>query len=360
VVPNLYLTVPVDKRWSVCVGVNAPFGLVTEYQDGWIGRFQGLKSDIKTINVNPAVSWKATEQVAIGFGANYQHIDANFTSNVNYSAALLSAAAQSGLFTPAHLGQLAQATSGLQSDANVSGSDYAWGWNVGVLWDIDQSHRVGVHYRSAIKYTVTGNVKFDNPSQPAGLPPEVGLVAGAVNSQLSNSVVSSQIKLPEIVNLSYVGKLNGHWEVMADVQYTGWSSVKQLTFTRSNGSPLQSTRESFDDTWRVAIGANYHHNDQWLFRAGLAYDQSPVQDAYRTVRLPDADRMWLALGAQYRFNPSLWLDVGAAYLWVRSASINDVGSTNLGVAPSAAQNGMVNGSYDSSTVILAAQLTYAF
>ena len=89
IVPNFYVTMPIDKQWSVGVGVNAPFGLVSEYKDGWIGRFQGLKSDIKTINVNPAVSWKATDNVAIGLGASYQHIDATFTSRVNYSAALL-------------------------------------------------------------------------------------------------------------------------------------------------------------------------------------------------------------------------------------------------------------------------------
>ena len=97
VVPNFYVTMPIDKQWSVGVGVNAPFGLVSEYEDGWIGRFQGLKSDIKTINVNPAVSWKATDNVAIGLGASYQHIDATFTSNVNYSAALLVGSRRNGI-----------------------------------------------------------------------------------------------------------------------------------------------------------------------------------------------------------------------------------------------------------------------
>lgn len=160
--------------------------------------------------------------------------------------------------------------------------------------------------------------------------------------------------------MSYFGKLNEQWDLMADVQYTGWGSIRQLTFTRSNGSPLQSTEENFRNTWRVAVGANYRHDSQWLFRGGLAYDQSPVQDAYRTVRLPDADRTWMALGAQYKFDPSLWLDVGAAYIWVRSASINDAGSTNLGLPPSAAQNGLVNGSFNNSTVLISGQLTYAF
>jgi long-chain fatty acid transport protein len=366
VVPNLYLTMPIDKRWSVGLGVNAPFGLVTEYNNGWIGRFQGLKSEIKTINVNPAVSWKPSDSVAIGLGANYQHIDATFTSRVNYSAALLSAAAQNGIAPGSStFNAIAQSTAGLESSAEVTGTDYAWGWNLGILVDLTPEHRIGAQYRSPIEYTVTGNVAFGNPAMPALAPPLAGLVgqlSAGINSQLLyNSVIRSQIKLPEIINVSYFGKLNAQWDLMADLQYTGWGSIRQLTFTRSNGSPLQTTNENFDDAWRFAVGANYRHNEQWMFRGGLAYDQSPVQDAYRTVRLPDADRTWLTLGAQYRFSPALWLDVGAAYIWVRSARIDDIGSTNLGIPPTDnAQNGRVNGSYDSSTVILSAQLTYAF
>ncbi len=358
IVPNFYVTMPIDKQWSVGLGVNAPFGLVTEYDNGWIGRFQGLKSEIKTINVNPAVSWKATDNIAIGLGASYQHIDATFTSNANYSAALLSAAEQSGIApgSPA-FNAIAHATAGLQSNAEVTGSDHAWGWNLGILVDIDKANRIGAQYRSAINYNVSGEATFKNPAVPAFVEP---LAAGVNTRFLYNSGVTSRIKLPEIINISYFGRLNEQWDVMADVQYTGWSSIQQLNFTRSDGRPLQSTTENFDDAWRIAVGANYRHNEQWMFRGGLAYDQSPVQDAYRTVRLPDADRTWLALGAQYRFSPSLWLDVGAAYLWVRSAPINDIGSTNLGIPPSAAQNGLVNGSYDNNTVILSAQLTYAF
>jgi long-chain fatty acid transport protein len=365
IVPNFYLTLPIDRQWSVGLGVNAPFGLVTEYDNGWIGRFQGLKSEIQTINVNPAVSWKLSDGVAIGLGVNYQHIDATFTSNVNYSAALLSAAAANGIAPgSATFNAIAQSTAGLHSQAEVTGTDYGWGWNLGILLDIDQANRIGAQYRSAIKYTVTGQATFANPPMPALAPPlgsVVDQLAAGLNSQLLyNSGISSQIKLPEIVNVSYFGKLNEQWELMADVQYTGWSSIQQLTFTRTNGSPLQTTAENFDDTWRVAVGANYRHDSQWLFRGGLAYDQSPVRDADRSVRLPDSDRTWLALGTQYRMSPQLWFDFGAAYIWVRGGSIDNIGSSNLGLPPSAAQSALVNGSYHNSVIVLSGQITYAF
>ena len=358
VVPNLYLTYPIDLRWTLGVGINAPFGLVSEYDSGWIGRFQGIKSDIKTYNVNPAVSWKATDSVAIGAGVNWQRIEATFTSKANYSAGLLAAAAAAGIAPGSpQFNAIAAATPGLESGVQVTGSDNTWGWNLGILVDIDKANRIGAQYRSAMKYTVSGNVKFTNPAVPA---PFAALADGLNSARLYNSGVTSQIKLPEIVNVSYFGSISPQWDVMADLQYTGWGSIKELSFVRTDGTPLQSTTENFKDAWRFAVGANYRYSEQWLFRGGLAYDQTPVQDAYRTPRLPDSDRTWLAFGAKYKFNPALWLDFGAAYVWVRSGSINDIGSSAGGQPPSAAQNGLINGSYNNNVVILSGQLTYAF
>ena len=92
-VPNMYLSVPINAQWTFGLGVNAPFGLTTEYDDGWLGRYQALKSQIQTINVNPALSWKVTPQFAVGVGVNYQYLKSTLTSNFNYSAALAGAAA---------------------------------------------------------------------------------------------------------------------------------------------------------------------------------------------------------------------------------------------------------------------------
>jgi long-chain fatty acid transport protein len=363
-IPNLYLTWPLNPQWTLGLGVNAPFGAVSDYDEGWIGRFQGLKTDIKTINVNPAVSWKPMDNLALGFGLNVQRIEATFTSNSNYAGAYMTAAQASGLFTPAELGQLAAATAGLQTNTTLSGSDYGWGWNLGVLFDLTPTQRIGAQYRSAIDYKVSGNVSFANPTLPAlpsGLAARAGAVAAGLNgSVLSNSGIGSDIKLPEIFNVSYFGSFNGRWELMADLQYTGWSSIQDLVFVRSDGSPLQSTVENFRSTWRVAVGGNYRLDEKWLLRAGVAWDQSPVRDGLRTVRLPDADRTWLAGGARYMINPKLWMDFGAAYVWVAGSTINEIGSSNLGQPPSQAASGLVNGSFNAHSVIVSGQLTWAF
>jgi long-chain fatty acid transport protein len=142
---------------------------------------------------------------------------------------------------------------------------------------------------------------------------------------------------------------------MGDIQWTGWSTLQNLTFVRSDGTTLSSTPENFKDVWRFSVGASYRYTDQWMFRGGLAYDESPVQNQYRTPRLPDQSRTWLAGGARYKPSPPLALDVGAAYLWVNNASINQSGNP-----PSVAQFGMIDGSYKNSVWIVSVQVTYGF
>jgi len=163
VVPNLYAVMPLNAQWSVGVGVNAPFGLVTEYDSDWLGRFQGIKSDIKTINVNPSVSWRVTNTFAVGIGVNWQRVDAELTQRFNYSAALGSGAGQAaaaGLIPASLVPTIVAATPGLESDVKVEGDDSAWGWNIGFLWDATPQTRIGAHYRSSLKYDITGNVNF--------------------------------------------------------------------------------------------------------------------------------------------------------------------------------------------------------
>lgn len=359
VIPNIYAAMPLNAQWAVGLGINAPFGLVTEYDDNFIGRFQAIKSDIKTINVNPTVSWRASNTLAFGIGVNWQRVDAELTSRVNYSAALAQAAgraAAGGLIPAALIPTIVGLTPGLESRVKVEGDDSAWGWNVGVLWDATPQTRVGASYRSSIKYHVDATVSFDQPALPTlppALAPVVGLLATGVNGALANGGVKADIELPDVANVSVFHRLDDRWDVMADVQYTRWSVFKELRFVRTTGVLLSTTPENFDDAWRVSIGATYHWNDAWTFRGGLAYDQSPTSTADRTPRLPDGDRYWIAVGAQYKFNRNLAVDTGFVYLPVKSPDI----SQNNG---STAAYGLLKGSYDASVTIFSAQLTYTF
>ena len=361
-IPNLYYAAPINAQWSAGIGITAPWGLVTEYDDGWMGRFQAIRSSIETVNINPGVSWKPASNFALGFGLNYQRIDAEFTNQVNYSGALLDAAAKAGIApgSPTFLA-IAQATPGLESSAKIKGDDDAWGWNAGLLWSISPDHRLGLHYRSSIKYDIAGNAQFVHPT-PTVPPPLAGLVgqlAAGVNAKVYDGGVTSKVEIPAIVNLSFFSALSPQVDVMIDAQWTGWSTIKDLTFVRSDGKDagtvLQSTPENFEDAWKFAIGANYRVDRSWMVRAGLAYDESPVQMAFRTPRLPDNDRTWLTAGGQYRFANGVVLDVGAAYIWVSGANVNKNGDP-----PNTAAYGLLSGKYNSNTVILSGQLSMEF
>src|SRR5450755_1727607 len=358
--PAAYLVVPINNQWSFGIGINAPFGLKTEYDSDWIGRFQAVKSKIETLNVNPALSFKVNDMVTLGGGANYQHLKVTLSNMVNYAGGIGLAAqqaAQAGQIPVSVVQPIVGAYFGAASDATVSANDGAWGWNLGILVNIDPQTRFGASYRSKIKYDANGSVNINNPPVPTSLSPALApiaaLLANAVNSQLASGNVSLAVEAPDTANVSIFRQIDSKWDVMGDVQYTGWSSIQALTVVSSTGAVLSNTPEDFRNTWRVSVGANYHYTDQWMFRGGLAFDQSPIRDAQRTPRLPDNDRTWISVGVQYKFSPQLALDAGYSYLFIKDPNINQ----NQG---STATYGLLSGSYKSDVNILAAQLTYTF
>jgi long-chain fatty acid transport protein len=321
----------------------------------------GTGGDAGSLNVVPSLyaALPIDRQWSFGVGVDWQRIDAELTSRVNYSAALAQGAGQAaagGLIPAALVPQIIGLTPGLESKVKVEGDDSTWGWNIGFLWDATPQTRIGAHYRSSVKYKVSGEVSFDHPALPtlpAPLAPVVGLLATNVNAALPNGGVTADIKLPDIANLSVFHRLNERWDVMGDVQFTRWSVFKQLEFVRTTGAILATTPENFDDAWRFSVGATYRWNDAWSFRGGLAYDQSPVNTADRTARLPDSDRVWIAVGAQYRFNRNLTFDAGYVYIPMRTGDIDqNAGST--------AANGLVKGHYESNVNLVSAQITYTF
>ncbi|HTQ01709.1 MAG TPA: outer membrane protein transport protein [Casimicrobiaceae bacterium] len=358
-VPSFYLVVPINRDWAFGLGVGVPFGLETDWDSGWLGRYQALHSKVQTLNINPAISWRVNDQFTLAAGVDYQQIKADFTSNVNYSGALATAAqtaAAQGLIPASVVGPFIQATPGLDSSADISGNDWAWGWNVGVMWNITPDTRIGAQYRSSIKYDVNGNINIGNPtvSLPPSLAPIGAALVPVVNSQLASGGVTASIKLPSISNISIYSRLNPKWDVMGDVQYTNWSTIQQLAFVRTGpGATLPPTPENFSNVWRVSGGASYYLDDAWKFRGGIAWDESPVQDAYRTPRLPDQNRFWLAGGVQYTYMKQWKFDLGATYIWVSNGSSNqNEGNT--------AANGLIQGNYSSNVFVVGGQVSYSF
>ncbi len=323
-VPNTYMVMEVEPALRFGLGINSPFGLQTQYDPTWVGRFQAINSKIRTINLNPSFSYEMNDSVSLGLGLSYQHITGDLSNAVNYSAAA------GGLLGP-----------NLEGVSSMSGSDSAWGYNFGVLFNIAPDTRIGLSYRSKINYNLNGSVSFSNV--PAALQGQAAL---------QNGNVSLPISMPDMASISGFHQLNDKWDVMADASWTGWSVMQQMVVTRSNGSVLQTTPENWTNTWRFSLGSTYHYNEQWLARVGAAYDQTPVPAAYLNARIPDNNRTWLTFGGQYKVSDTSKVDFGYAHLFVKDTSIaNNQTATGAGD---------LVGTYSSSIDIVAVQYAYNF
>ncbi len=339
-VPSAYFSWQLSPNLFAGVSIDAPFGLKTEYDTNFAGRFHAIESDLKTINVNPSVAYKVNDMFSIGAGVSYQRVEATLSNAVNYSAAAFGAGGAPAL--------AAVGGRGREGIATVAGDDTGWGYNLGAMIDLNAQTRVGLAYRSSIRYTLEGSVSFSD--RPALL--AAGLPDGPVRADL---------ELPASASLSLFHKVNPKWDVLADVGWTDWSVLKSLDVRRSSGAPLSTTPLNWKDTWRAGVGANYHYNDQWTLRFGVAYDQSPVNAADRSPRVPDQDRRWVAIGAQYRISKQLAVDIGYAHLFMNDSGVNLCRAAQAAANPAACagKNNLV-GTFDNKVNILAAQVRYSF
>jgi long-chain fatty acid transport protein len=317
-VPNAYMSWALSKDLYVGVGMGAPFGLKTEYDSAWLGAAQSNLFDVKTYNINPSVAYRVNDKFSLGVGVSWQRLTADYGRRVG-AGAVVSAA-------PLALD--------LEGDS--------WGWNVGALFTVSPETKIGVSYRSAISYDLTGNINISN------LGPT------------TNTAAKASLKLPDTFILSGTHQLNTKWQLLGDISWTGWSSIPKIDIIRTaNGSLAQTLDTDFKDAWRVAVGANYQYSADVKLKLGIAYDQTPVKSAAnRLVSLPDNDRLWLSTGAQWTPSKGSVFDFGVTYLYLKDSKIDNDQTAPAGT-PSISR-GRVTGTYAASAWILGVQYSHAF
>ncbi|MFT0532036.1 OmpP1/FadL family transporter [Castellaniella hirudinis] len=326
-VPNAYFSWQVADRWWLGLGVGAPFGLMTDYEEGWAGRYHSEKFSIESINVNPSVAFKVTDTLSLGAGVNWMQLKADY---------------RKAQFVPGLLGP----GSGGDLNAKVDAKGDGWGWNVGLTWQATPATRVGLSYRSKVKIDADGTTDISNRSVGAAINiPLIGGLQGSYDADAS-------IELPDTAILSLVHQLDDRWTLLGDVSWTGWSSIPELKIHNAT-IPDAHLDLRFKDAWRVALGAHYRYSDRWTFKGGVAWDQSPVRDAaYRPSALPDNDRYWVSLGAKYHFNKSTSVDIGYAHLFVKSTSVDNHSADTTA--------GTFKGDYKSSADLIGVQFSHQF
>jgi long-chain fatty acid transport protein len=347
-VPNLYYVKPINDKMHIGVGINAPFGLEVNYDKDWYGRYHATKSEMKTININPSVSWELNDRVSLGAGLSAQYIDVTLGSAIDSAAACrsIARAANSGTLLNQCLNlypQVGQAAN--DSQAKISGDDWSYGFNLGVLFQPTDKTRLGVSYRSKVKHSLSGDADF---TLDQGLQ---AIVAATGIPNFNDRAVTAGVDLPESVSLSVAHKINDKLELLGDVSWMGWSSFDKLTVIDTTGTEVANTPELWNDVYRVSVGGKYKYNDKLTLRAGAAYDESPIPGPkLRTPRVPGNDRTWVSFGAGYKLSKNLNLDLGYAHLFIDDTPIDNTDDNGYSV----------RGIYEADVDILSAQLNWTF
>jgi long-chain fatty acid transport protein len=310
-VPAFYYAQKLNDRTTFGLAINAPFGTRLEYENDWggtlvapgtySGELYAKESDLQTLNVNPSIAWQATSDLSLGFGLNYQQIEAD-----------------------------------LDNDATrLEGDDSGYGWNAGLTWTPVDGQKLGLSWRSKINYDVEGDITFKDAGQTYD--------------------AETHVDMPGKLAFDYAGDISERTTLLAGISMREWSELDKLSVTHDGPSPPFPNPVVENLEWgnsvRSSLGVRHELVSGTVLRAGYAHETSTQDDDQeRSALTPDADRDWLTLGARFMPTERMNIDVGYAHVMVDDADIdrNDAG------------RGPLEGSYELSANILGAQMNYRF
>lgn len=373
VLPAFNIMYSVSNDLKLGLSVNVPFGLTTEYDANWIGRYHGLKSELKTIDIAPSVAYRVTKEFSFGVAFVVRKADAELSNGVDYGSALAlkvgSGLAAAGLSTvapgPGQNSPVANVAMGAPNatfgtpgfaipgawdgTAGLKGDGWGYGYKAGITYQPSETFRLGLAYNGAMTMTLKGDASF----RFASAMPATDLAA--LNAAgLKNGGGEADLALPATTSLGFDWKATSAFSLQGEVARSTWSRFKELRVKFKTGAPDSITDESWSDTTFASLGGTWIVNPNWTLRAGLAFDQSAVDDNHRTPRIPDNDRKWVSFGASYTVSKKTVVDVGFTRIFVSD------GKVNLTAAGDNVTRGSLSGTMQAAINILGASLRYSF
>ena len=269
VLPGFFAQHRFSDKLTTGIGVYTPFGLATDYPNGWFGKEHGGLSEITVMNISPSIAYQLNDYVSVGGSVNFQNAKAHLTS----------------------------------SSADLEGDDWAVGYTLGLTVTPIKPVRIGLAYRSKVSHQLKG----DGELRAVGI----------------SSDIRAKITTPETATLSAAWDVNDKWTLSGTARWTRWKRFDNLDISgnifklASSGlTDTVSTQEKWRNTGFYALGADYKWNNKWTVRAGLAYDMTVIRSAgYRTPRIPDGRRVWNSIGVSYA-HKNFQVDFGYAHIYV--------------------------------------------
>lgn len=269
IAPNFHYIRPVNDKFAWGFNAYSNFGTKTEFNDNYQGYEYGGKTDVKSVNLGLVGSYRVTDQLAVGAGIDAVYGDGTFTRPANPVVA--------GQFNTTNL-------------LEIEADGWAVGYNLGLLFQVDDNNRFGLDYHYSPDIDADGEVfRF-----------------GATPTKQSDTVV---MPLPDIAEFSGYHRLAPEYAVHYSVQFIRWSEFDVLEAKKAG----LINNYQWQDAWHYSIGGTYYMDDAWELRAGYMYDTSAQADL-RSISVPDSDRQWLSAGFTYRPSQTSSVDFGATYL----------------------------------------------
>jgi long-chain fatty acid transport protein len=366
--PTVYAMWSLSPDLKLGVSVNVPFGLSTNYDSGWAGRYHAVKSKLETYDIAPAVAWRLDPKWTVGATLVARHakaelsqgLDLGYTSQVEFSS------------IPG-VTNIVPTAGAADGTADMTGNSWAYGYKLGLLYEPSTKLHIGFGYQSAVRETLKGTASFSysastvaagaqawaaaNPSQAGA----IGRMANALLAQVANSSASAELKLPAMFSLGASYDLSSTVTLSAEWDRTQWHTFQELRikFANPGAQPDAATTENWKDSNFFAVGATCRPNAKWTYRAGLALDSTPVPDSTRTPRIPDADRTWVSGGASYQFTKAFGMDAGYSHLFCKDSTVN----LQAGSSPTTSNTyfqGNLTGTYKNSIDVFSVQARYVF
>ncbi|QSX79004.1 OmpP1/FadL family transporter [Agrilutibacter solisilvae] len=329
-VPNMAAVFPMHgalEGLTLGASVGAPFGLKTEYDRDWVGRYNAVESDLKTIDFTLSAAVAVTEKFSLGVGFIYERADVTLSNAVDFGTIM----ASTGL--PPAAGGIPQGYDGF---AEVSGDSSGIGWLFGAQFKPTDSLSIGYSHRSEIDHDLEGDADFTAPAQFTAaqslyrlaatnplLPPAQRAQLLVLGNGFVDSDISAPLTTPSVDILSVTYAFSDSFRMMADAQWTDWSSLRSVNIDYAN--PFQpNTVEPFawNDTEMYALGAEWDISDAFTLRGGITMDETPTHIETRTPRLPDDDRMLYSIGLTWNFSEHLSFDAAYQRIEIDSSEVN--------------------------------------
>jgi len=310
--PNLYYVHPITDQLVFGIGVVSPFGTDTDYSDAFFGRFSGTVTNLVTIDVNPSIAYKINDVVSVGGGISLQ------TASVTLDSRLpLGPASGDGSF-------------------EADGDNVAFGFNLGVTVDLPDSSRLGLSIRSGIEHEIDADTVFGFPATNP-----LSALGGAFGAE-------AEFESPATAYLAYFKPITSDYFFTAGIRWTQWNTFEEIRFEFDDAggqNPLTTndavTPVDWENSFTYAVGIDGRINNQWGWRAGVSFTETPSVDETRSVRTIDSDRTAISFGASFKPIKQLTLDFAYRFISFANAPINQpiisqgapVGATVGSVSP---------------------------